>query len=195
MTDEVYGYVVALSPLGEAYIMPLMITIDQIKAAFETENVFLPKPHHLLTKTTKRSTLERKPYLNSIRDSSSRLHLRHGILDKDESTTLVKESTCVKSTVLGTELGIRLSQQGLRELDSLSTATSTTVEWHSLKNSTGGLDPSPLYLEHGQSESCSTDPIQKEIHIPLDRDLPAAPSDQITRQFIEFDLQKGQNDE
>jgi hypothetical protein len=187
--------VVALNPLGEAYIMPLMTTIGQIKTAFENENVCLPRPHSLLIKMMKRLTLERKPYLSSIRDYSSPLYLRRGILDKDEYTTPVEEPTCVKPATLETEPGIKPTQQGLWELDSPPTAASTAVDWCSLTNITSGLGLSSLHLEHEQSESCSTDPIRKEIHISLDRNLPAAPSDQITREFTEFEIQKSQNDE
>jgi len=44
-----YGHVVATSPQGDAYIVPLYTTIRQLKAFFETANVRLPEPLHLLS--------------------------------------------------------------------------------------------------------------------------------------------------
>lgn len=42
-TNEVYGHVVASNPLGEAYVVPLLATLDQIRESFHTEDVSLPE--------------------------------------------------------------------------------------------------------------------------------------------------------
>ncbi|KAL5342463.1 hypothetical protein BJX70DRAFT_355884 [Aspergillus crustosus] len=44
VTHEIYGYVVALNPLGEAYVMPMMATMAQIHAALSANFVSLPDP-------------------------------------------------------------------------------------------------------------------------------------------------------
>jgi hypothetical protein len=56
-----YGHVVATNPQGYAYVVPLYTTVRQMKAFFETANVRLPEPLHLLSRlalhyiTTKQS--------------------------------------------------------------------------------------------------------------------------------------------
>ncbi|KAI4924694.1 hypothetical protein J4E85_007811 [Alternaria conjuncta] len=49
-TSLAYGHVVATSPQGYAYIVPLYTTIRQMKAFFGTANVRLPEPLHLLSR-------------------------------------------------------------------------------------------------------------------------------------------------
>ncbi|TGO26808.1 hypothetical protein BPAE_0053g00630 [Botrytis paeoniae] len=47
-TLEVYGHVVASSPLGEAYVVPLQNTFHQISSAFGAKDLCLPNPRLLL---------------------------------------------------------------------------------------------------------------------------------------------------
>ncbi|KAK3380858.1 hypothetical protein B0H63DRAFT_450252 [Podospora didyma] len=49
-TRQPYGYVIAVDPLGEAYVMPLQNTLRQIKTALRTEDVeLLSKPSWAIT--------------------------------------------------------------------------------------------------------------------------------------------------
>ncbi|KAL3473149.1 hypothetical protein BJX99DRAFT_261579 [Aspergillus californicus] len=50
LTNEVYGYVVGLNPLGEAYMVPMVATLAQIKEASGADNVCLPNAPLLLGK-------------------------------------------------------------------------------------------------------------------------------------------------
>ncbi len=43
ITNEVYGHVVASNPLSEAYIVPLIAILSQIRELFHTEDVSLPE--------------------------------------------------------------------------------------------------------------------------------------------------------
>jgi hypothetical protein len=47
-TLEVYGHVVASNPLGEAYVIPLQSTFDQIRDALEAKSLSLPNPRLLV---------------------------------------------------------------------------------------------------------------------------------------------------
>lgn len=47
-TFQVYGHVVATNPIGEAYVVPLENTFDQIKEALGAKKVALPSPKSLL---------------------------------------------------------------------------------------------------------------------------------------------------
>ncbi|RDW72593.1 uncharacterized protein DSM5745_07765 [Aspergillus mulundensis] len=57
ITNQIYGYVVGLNPLGEAYIMPMMATIRQVKEAFGTENVSMPDPSSRFTEMVEGSPI------------------------------------------------------------------------------------------------------------------------------------------
>ncbi|KAL4935865.1 hypothetical protein BDV06DRAFT_228425 [Aspergillus oleicola] len=48
VSNEIYGYLIGLNFMGEAYIMPMKATIDQIKEALKAENVSLPDTHQAL---------------------------------------------------------------------------------------------------------------------------------------------------
>jgi hypothetical protein len=47
-TLEIYGHVVATNPLGEAYVVPLQNTLDQIRVAFAAEELTLPAPEPIV---------------------------------------------------------------------------------------------------------------------------------------------------
>ena len=49
-TSVAYGHVVATSPRGEAYVVPLHATLCQVKALFGTDNVRLPEPLDMLSR-------------------------------------------------------------------------------------------------------------------------------------------------
>ncbi|KAL2062848.1 hypothetical protein VTL71DRAFT_5920 [Oculimacula yallundae] len=51
-TNEVYGHVIASNPLGEAYVVPLVATLGQIKGFFKVDDVSLPEPLPLLSRLT-----------------------------------------------------------------------------------------------------------------------------------------------
>lgn len=50
-SGKVYGHVVATSPFGEVYIIPLHNTLKQIRTAFGTDDVCLADPTRLLSQT------------------------------------------------------------------------------------------------------------------------------------------------
>ncbi|KAL2836918.1 hypothetical protein BJY01DRAFT_251712 [Aspergillus pseudoustus] len=90
LTNEIYGYVVALNPMGEAYIMPLAPTLTQIKEALGADNASLPDPHLLVSKMINNHTIGS--------ESSVVMSILRQALDESLSTS---PSTEVKPTTGG----------------------------------------------------------------------------------------------
>ncbi|KAL4886118.1 hypothetical protein BJY04DRAFT_213653 [Aspergillus karnatakaensis] len=86
ITNEIYGYVVGLNPIGEAYIIPLMSALDQMKHALNTEDVSLPDPIPLAKELTDTSD----PGLDS---SLSLRLLRQALNDYPEGTPIAMPPT------------------------------------------------------------------------------------------------------
>jgi hypothetical protein len=132
-TNEVYGHVVASNPLGEAYVVPLLATLGQIRESFHTQDVSLPEPLDFkdlqeYEEISEKQTLDTKPdaltalppSYESNTGSSDMIGLASGIRAKQSSTSEVFFRICDVSSQ--TFFDARVSQPELIRRHSLGLA-------------------------------------------------------------------------
>lgn len=86
-TNEIYGHVVASNPLGEAYVVPLVAILAQIKEFFKTDDVSLPEPLPLLSRLTSFYFEASKGYETKPSNQAWMIELIKAFPDSNESTT------------------------------------------------------------------------------------------------------------
>ena len=104
-TPKAYGHVVATSPQGEAYVVPLHATLRQLKAFFDTDNVRLPEPLDMLGRmvlhhVTTEAFAEAEKVILAMTFMVKRLRVFYSGRRRDRLTYWLQDST-VRTALLG----------------------------------------------------------------------------------------------